>query len=280
MAKYPLYEKAKKCLWREYDEVFEIVKDSPYHRAFANEKIKHSFQVSGAGNGILKNEQCFKFESDDYLDVCRSAVLLHDIYRFKEVLGWFQTGQKIDHGVEGARYLKTMPDFNNILITLPIKHHGHMIEKLYEDPEYQSLDDDLKDKVKHISFAVRDADKIANWCLLCNSWNNKEIQDVWLPAPDDFSSAQGKINDELWTCFVRDEVAPNNLRRTNADAAVAIICWLFDMNYDYSIYYSKKLNLFDGFCNILEKLKADESHIKIVRQNMKQYVLKRFHVEI
>ena len=37
-----LYQKAKKLLKAEYERNFEIVKDSLYHKSYANEKIRHS----------------------------------------------------------------------------------------------------------------------------------------------------------------------------------------------------------------------------------------------
>ena len=147
MTKYPLYDKAKILVRKEYEDAFEIVKESFYHRSFANWKIKHTFQVSGAGNGILAHEPYFQNRSDEFIDICRTAILLHDVYRFREVTGWFQDDTKIDHSLMGAELLSQTKDFNDILITLPIKHHGNMIEKLYEDEAYQTLNDDLKDKM-------------------------------------------------------------------------------------------------------------------------------------
>ena len=204
--------------------------------------------------------------------------MLHDIFRFQEVRGWYETGKKIDHGIEGAKFLSLLTDFNNILITLPIKHHGHMIERMYEDEAYQALDEATKDQVKHIAFAVRDADKIANWYLLNTAWD--QIKEVWFHNPDDFSVKEAKINDKLWAYFINKEVAPNSLRQTNADHILAIICWLFDMNYAYSIYYCKKLKLFEGWLKILKKFNVEDNQIKAIHQTMKDFVLDRFKMQI
>ncbi len=278
MKRCPLYEKALKLLYKEYDDVFEIVKSSSYHRAFANEKIRHSMQVLGAGNGILKHEKYFLNKPSDFIETARVAILLHDVYRFKEILGWFESNTKIDHGEKGAEFLSQTDDFNNILITMPIKHHGHMIEKMYEDEAYQKLDDKTKDEVRHIAFAVRDADKIANWNLLKNEWEN--MKEVWLPYPNDHSKVQAEINKELWGWFMHFKVAPNNLRRSNADVAMSVICWLFDMNYHYSILYCQKLDLFKGMCEILRKFEVDEHKVKTVYQVMEDFVLKKFGIKI
>ncbi len=278
MKRCALYEKALKLLYKEYEDVFEIVKSSSYHRAFAHEKIKHSMQVLGAGNGILKHEKYFQNKPSDFVETARVAILLHDVYRFKEILGWFENNTKIDHGEKGAEFLSQTDDFSNVLITMPIKHHGHMIEKMYEDEVYQKLDDKTKDEVKHIAFAVRDADKIANWNLLKNEW--EKMKEVWLPYPNDHSQAQAEINQELFGWLMRSEVAPNNLRRSNADVAVSIICWLFDINYGYSIDYCKKLHLFENWCVILSKFGVETQKIDEIFCVMKDYVFKTFGVVI
>ncbi|HCU59307.1 MAG TPA: hypothetical protein DIC64_04930 [Alphaproteobacteria bacterium] len=277
MIRSALYEKALKLLQKEFADNFKIVVGSQFHEAYIKEKIRHSMQVAGAGNGILAHEEYFLRQSEDFVETARIAILLHDIYRFREVRGWFETGAKIDHGEKGAELLSQTKDFNNILITLPIKHHGHMIERMYEDKTYKALDEATKDEVKHIAFAVRDADKIANWNLLKNEWS--KMKSVWLPNPDDFSQSQTKINDELWDWFVREEVAPNTLRKTNADAAISIICWLFDMNYEYSISYCKKLGLFENWSVILSELGVEKQKIETVKKTMKNYLLKTFNVE-
>ena len=97
-----------------------------------------------------------------------------------------------------------------------------MIEALYDDAVYQNLDEKTKDEVKHIIFAVRDADKIANWNLLKNEW--EKFESIWLANPDDFSLAQAKISRWLWKYFIRQEVSPNRFRKTNADTMISVIC--------------------------------------------------------
>ncbi len=273
-----LYEKAKDLLWREYYENFEIVKGSDFHKAFINEKIKHSLQVAGAGNGIIKNENYFKNKTPEFIEITKTAILLHDIYRFREVRGWFETGEKIDHGVKGSEFLAQFEVFNNPLITIAVKHHGHMIEELYQDTTFQAFDPQIQDDIKHISFAVRDADKIANWYLVTHEFEN--MREVWLPHPFDTTKRQSDIDSTLLQYFFNCQVSPNKLRKTNADTAVSIMCWLFDMNYLYSILYCKRLKLFEAFCRILGLFQVDSQLIEQIRLTMQDYVFKKFHQEI
>ena len=271
---YPLYEQAKKFLMKEYESNFRFVQSSRYYTIYINEKIKHSFQVSGVGNGILMHEAYFKDKNRDFTDIARTAILLHDIYRFREIRGLFEANKHLDHSVCGAQFLKETKDFNNILITLPIKHHGHMIEALYEDEEYQKQDIATQEDVKNISFAVRDADKIANWHFLCHEWD--AIKDVWMEYPDDLSAKQGVINDKLWQFFIERKVGPRTLQITNGDRLMLLICWLFDINYAYSIDYSIKLDCFNGLCDLLRKVKVPEERICTVKHIIKDHVFEKF----
>lgn len=278
---YPLYQKAKELLYEEYHKNFEIVKESPYHRRYVDEKIRHSLQVSGAGNGILKHESYFQNRSEEFIDIAKTAILLHDIFRFNEVRILFETGNRIDHGAMGAEFLKQFPEFNNVLITLPIKHHGHMIEALYEDEEYQSITDDkLKQDVLHIAFAVRDADKIANWQIVTNEFDF--VKKVWLPFPEDNSEEQGMLPPESWAYFSKQEVVPHGVvkTQTNAGEILSMLCWLFDMNYRYSVYYCNRLNLFAGFFRLLEQIKVIPEEINNIRAVVKTFCKQKFDIEI
>ena len=273
--KYPLYEKAKELLYSEYQKNFEIVKDSDYHRGYMDEKIKHSLQVSGAGNGILRNEAYFQNRTPEFVEIAGTAILLHDIFRFREIKILYETGQKLDHGIKGAEMLKSMPDFNNILITLPIKHHGHMIEELYADEEYKAIgDEQIKEDVKHIAFAVRDADKIANWQFLMTDFES--IKQFWLKNTERNSNGQLNFTPQVWDCFSKQEVINNKLVKTNADKMLSVLCWLFDINYEASIKYSLKLNLFAKFYNCMIKEGINPQEVSAIKAVTEDYLQKHF----
>ena len=252
-----LLQKAEALLLKEYKEAFEKVKESAYYKDFVNEKYVHSLQVMGAGNGIIKNEPYFQNQTPQFIEICRVAILLHDIYRFREMVALCLTGEKNDHGVQGAEFLKQFEEFNHLYITLPIKHHGHIIEDLYDDLEYQNLDEKTQDIVKHICFAIRDADKIANWYPLCIS---DERFEFWFTGKEKPNSE--KITDSVWNCFINKRIVVREFSKTAADNAIETFGWLFDINYPYSIYYCRRLKIFEKMPDILRKLHIGESYIK------------------
>ncbi len=277
--KYPLYEKAKNLLFDEYNANYKIVKNSDYHRGYMNEKIKHSLQVAGAGNGILRNEPYFQNRSSEFVEIAKTTILLHDVFRFREIKFLYETGQKLDHGIKGAEMLKSMPDFNDILITLPIKHHGHMIEELYNDEEYKAISDEqLKENVKHIAFAVRDADKIANWQYLMTDFEN--VKTFWFKNTDRSSVAEMYVTPAVWQSFINQEVINNNLVKTNADTMLSTLCWLFDINYKASINYCIKLNLFNKFYKSIQTQGIKTDNLSEVEKVVKQFVKNKFNISM
>lgn len=270
-----LYQNAKILLKEEHDKNLKIVKSSDFHSAYIDEKLRHSLQVSGAGNGILRNESYFQNRSPEFLDIARTAIVLHDIFRFTEVRRWFLTGEKSDHGVEGAQMLKNIPEFSDIRITLSIKHHGHMVERFYEDPEYTEIADlNLKKDIEHIHFAVRDADKIANWQILTNEF--EDMRKVWLPHAEDRSKAQGKIDETAWKSFVNEQIVPRSCLKTNADELISVVSWLFDMNYKYCVTYCQNLDLFNKFFKLFEIIGTDPAQCQRIKEVVQAFVAKRF----
>ena len=82
-----MLENALNLLYSEYERCLSIVKNSDFHIRYAEEKIHHSLQVLGAGNYIIKHEKWFQKQNEDFIDMVKTAVLLHDVARFEEIIG-------------------------------------------------------------------------------------------------------------------------------------------------------------------------------------------------
>ena len=75
--------KAKEILDIEYNKWYVEIEDS-YQKDLMDEKIRHSYQVLGAGNFLLSHEDCFVNSSKLEIDKLKAIVLLHDVGRFYE----------------------------------------------------------------------------------------------------------------------------------------------------------------------------------------------------
>lgn len=263
-------EKAKELIDKEY-ELRRAENTGGFRLEVMDEKIKHSYQVLGVGNYLLKHEPYFANFSEQEKDCFRAAALLHDIGRFYEILKIGQ-GVRVDHGVHGAEMLRQIPDFCADEVVLPVRHHGHLIEALYEDEEYQALSDEMKDKVKHITFLVRDADKLANFYLLVLRF--KEMSPMFF-VESCFKNPHDKCFSEAarGDFFAHRTVLVKNI--TNfAEKALGYLSWIYDLNYTSSFVFMEKLNIVSR----MEKLFAqyfNEDEAKVIYAELDKYVCQK-----
>lgn len=245
-------DEAKKILNREYQEKYALA-HTDLQINFMNEKIKHSYQVLGAGNYILRHEPYFQNCSKEEISYYQGIVLLHDVCRFYEILEK-EKGNSIDHGIAGAEFLAKNTIFNKNDATLSIKHHGHLIERLYEDKEYLQLSLTEQEHIKKIAFLVRDADKIANFHLLAT--NFEEMHDLFFVAKN-FSDPHSKTVTPIARTDFMAHLSVNKSDIHNfADHALMMLSWIYDINYPSSFMFMEKLHtlekifdLFNAFWN-------------------------------
>ena len=234
-------DEALEFLHKYYADAKEYVKDSSYYTEYVEEKIYHSMQVVGAMKYIMKHEETFKNRSEDFIRCAKVATILHDVGRFQELKDLYDEAKKsnnsnslwtssLDHGCYGYEILKNSEQYNDPRIYIPVKHHGHMIEKLYEDEEFSGLKDEkLKKEITEIIFLVRDSDKAANYYLLTSKSNEK--------FPNVFNNPYTKEADalplapEMIEEFTQFQVVSKVKGYNYATRYLNILSWVFDMNY-------------------------------------------------
>ncbi len=271
-----MLRQAKQLLRREYDDCVKKVKDSAYFLSYADEKFIHSQQVLGAGNYILKHENWFAAQSKHFLDMTKAAILLHDIGRFDQISGQYaDRDAKFDHGPMGAMKLAQIPMFNDIRITLPIKHHGHLIDDFYADAQWTSLTNEkLKQEIKQIIFAIRDADKIANFNLIM--YNKNMLMPLFVPYLENMHDKRQQISYKVLKDFFAHTTIKHQHIATQADEMLTYIGWIFDINYSTSIRFCKKLNLIEMMFDTLLKFHNDKDLNDQLKNELNIYIKRRF----
>ncbi len=265
-----MLEKEKNLLQEEYLKCLEIAKHDKYMTSLTKEKITHSYQVLEVGNFLLKEENVFKNWSSQRIKEARTALLLHDIGRFAEITSKIQfPEQSTDHGILGYNILANIPEYYNPRIIIPIKHHGHMIEDLYNDPEFYTIEDpQLKYEIEKITFLVRDADKIANFKLLSESG-----QDIWkLFRLQKGLKEQTPISEIVYQTFLKQEVIRIADAKTNSDFILLLICWIFDLNYHSSFAYMQNNQCFEFLVEELRNSNSDSSTQHRIEQIIQDYL--------
>lgn len=265
-----MLEKEKDLLHQEYRKCLEIAKHNKLFTSLAKEKIQHSYQVLDAGNYILKEENTFKNWSTQRIKEARTALLLHDIGRFTEIIAKIQTPQQNnDHCILGYNILANIPQYYDPRIIIPIKHHGHMIEELYNDPEFYTREDpQLKYEIEKITFLVRDADKIANFKLLSESG-----PEIWtLFNIEKNTSQQTPVSPEALQTFLKQEVIRFKDVHTNSDCILLLICWIFDLNYASSFAYMQNNQCFEFLVEELRNSNSDSSAQHRIEQVIQDFL--------
>lgn len=268
-----MLENEKNILHNEYEKSLAHAKKNKLLTALAHEKIKHSYQVLDVGNYIIKNENVFKNWTSKRIKEARVSLLLHDIGRFPEITEKAQHPEQInDHGILGYNILANIPEYYNPRIIIPIKHHGHMIEELYNDPEYYTQEDpQLKYEIEKITFLVRDADKIANYQLLSQS--GKDIWSLFNITKD--IKQKTPLSDKVFSRFMNNEIILKQEVKTNSDYILLLICWIFDLNYASSFVYMKEKQCFDFLIEELRNSNSDFSQQKLIEDIISNYVKNR-----
>jgi hypothetical protein len=261
---------AKKILDHEYQEKYALA-HTDYQKAFMDEKIKHSYQVLGAGTYILRHEPYFAKCTKEEISYYQAIVLLHDVCRFAEILE-IEKGNRIDHGVAGAEFLANHTIFNKNDATLSIKHHGHLIEKLYEDKKYQRLSSIEQKHIQKIAFLVRDADKIANFNLLATNFS--QMKCVFF-VPHNFATPYNKtITPKALTDFMAHRSVNKTDIHSFADHALLIMAWIYDVNYQSSFTFLEKLGIIEKLFRFFSPY-WKKSDAKIFKQEITQFILNK-----
>ena len=265
-----MLEKAWQLLELQFNECFEIVKNDEFYRGYVLEKQRHSKQVAGAGNYIIPKIEWLKSKPAEYIEMVRTAVLLHDVCRFSEIAYRYKNEGKYDHGVAASELLKHTPLFGDIRIWLPIKHHGHCIEDLYNDEVYQNIaDKNLQKEVELICFIIRDADKIANLNMIANEEN---ILPLFLGRSCGDKLKDGQISQIVKDSAFTYNTAPRFDGATQGDHIMSYLSWFFDINYRYSIEYCKRLNVIPKIIGLFEKYCTDEDFKPKYISFVKEYI--------
>lgn len=264
-----MLEKAYELLREQYHACCDIVNNDGYCLHFAQEKWRHSMQVAGAGNYLVRHVEALKDKSGEYIELVRTAVLLHDVCRFAEIVHLYHGEKGYDHGVAGGELLKNMPRFMDIRIWLPIKHHGHMIEELYADDEYQNISNKkLQKEVEEICFIIRDADKIANLHMLAEEPNMRSL------FLGEEKVKEGFVSDEAKKKALEGIVVGREHRCNRTSSLVTYLSWYADINYHAAIDYCRKLGATDKLLSLFNQLCTDKEfanrYTEVVRKMLKE----------
>lgn len=274
-AEEKMLENEKTLIKNKYDEACKKVNNSEYHIRWLDEKIKHSYQVLGAGNYIIKHEKDFQTRPEEFIQWAKIAILLHDIGRFEEVYqNYIHPNERQDHGLIGAEILRNIPHYNRPEIVLAVKHHGHLLKRFYEDMEYTNISSQKqKSDIKTILSVVMDSDKIANFQMM--KQEREKFTYLFLKTRTQ-EQINAPLSSNILEYFFQCELIPNELVNSLSDYLLSLICWIFDLNYKTSFDFCQKLGLITNLLNILSEYNKDNDMQEKINCNIKNFLTRKY----
>ena len=147
-------------------------------------------------------------------------------------------------------------ELTNPFILIPVKYHGDLYaeENARKDLEnIENLSNEDKEIIIKLLRLVMDSDKLANLALF-------KTVDEW---HFNFLHLEEKaiISDECFESFCNRELVKIKDRKTLLDKILLVICWSYDLEYQYS----KEILLKEG--HLIDYLKMFDKYIEKFKDN-------------
>ncbi len=249
---------------------------------FAVKKYIHSIQVLQTGRKILEAEtQLFSLPGKQK-HLIETALLFHDIGRFKEAChmhdirfdgtrkSWFC--HKFDHGMVSAEIISSEPVYNDWRLILPLRHHGHLIEALYTDSDYQRLNANSRQEVNTIISVVRDADKLANLYAIKYK-DNFRNEPFFLTCSEELKFAPASLG--VLHDFLNRKVVKTTDIRSLTDRILCTLAWIHDFNFRSSVKIFQKEQYHLALFKELDIYTPDESVRNEIKSTFEKFLSER-----
>lgn len=253
-------------LFREkFRPLYAAVKGSGFCRRFAAKKYRHSVQVLTIGREIAARDEQLKKEDAAFHALGEKALLFHDVGRFMEVYemyrnnafadhgSWFS--KRCDHGLLSYEMMKNEPGYNDVRILAALKHHGHMMEEFYADPEFQDVaDPETGRQLLAILFWVRDADKLANFYI--QRYEDNLRKDPFFVTMSE-EVRRAPLSPEAVAQFEAGQVILTGTVKSYCDRLLCCLSWIYDLNYKASYRLCAEHGYFDMLLELLAEYNRD-----------------------
>lgn len=262
---------------QKFRPFFEAVKTSGFCREFAAKKYRHSVQVLQIGQEIAVRDETLRKERAPFFALGEKALLFHDVGRFMEIRkmyednffadhnAWFS--KHYDHGEMSWQMMKNESEFNDPRILAALKHHGHMMEKFYADPEFQNITDaEIRRQTLAILLWVRDADKLANFYIQRYEDNLKK--DPFFVTMSE-ETRRAPVSAEAYEQFAAGRVILTSTIRSYCDRLLCCLSWVYDINYRTSFQICAEYGYFDMLLELLAEYNRDRT--------LQQEIARRVH---
>ena len=215
----------------------ELPKDSFFKQSI-DHKFRHSVCVLQIGESIMNAEPELKFQSDNFKQMARVALLFHDVGRFEEAVKRYHTPDlksdarvlnQYDHALIGYEKLKNNPLYNDIRILLAVRYHSKMSDEVKNSSLWaKAQKSSFATEAEKILYLVRDADKMA---LLKDVKEKDQIRkDIFFKLLSEEALKAG-LSERVKQQFFNGQTIVSSFVYSFADRILLSLSWIFDLNY-------------------------------------------------
>lgn len=242
----------------------EYLKNYDLNDGMIKLKIKHTYEVVKKSEYIAK---ALNLEKED-IELAKIIGLLHDIGRFEQAkrTNDFSDLKGFNHANYGVKILFEEKMIRKFITT---DKYDKIIKKAIYNHNKYKIEDGLNEKELLHSKIIRDADKLDNFrvketenfeYMFHNLYNSKTIN-------------YDTISDKVYEDFMNHKSIKSEDRKTQIDFWICCIAFIFDLNFDVSIQYTKEHNYIDILVDRIEyKNTETKEKMEKIRQCAKDYL--------
>lgn len=220
-------------------------------------KVVHTYNVAENARKIARGLNL----SEEQQDLAELIGLLHDIGRFEQVRIYhtFSDKKSVDHAEKGADVL--FKD-NEIRKFLDDSKYDVIIDKAIRNHNKFVVEEGLSEQELLHAKIIRDADKLD----IFRAFLDEKLEDLVLLEVTDLPSEV--LSPETFDMFKEEKPMLYSKCKTNMDFMVAIIAFIYDLNFNESLTIIKEN---DYIHKLVEKINARDEYTRTMFNKVLEY---------
>ena len=238
-------------LEKQIEEFNKFVENYDMNNDNILRKYDHSFRVMNFSIEIAKDINL----KEKQIELIGIIGLLHDIGRFEQwkKFNTYSDLNSVDHANLGVDILKNNDYINNYIQD---ENSKNIIFKAIYNHNKLKIEEDIDFNTEIICKIIRDADKLD----IMQTQGNKEI-------PKNIKLNKEKIkNIYLKQCCI------NGKNADDVDIIIKILCFIFDLNFQYSFKYLQDENIIHDKIMLLKNNCSKDVNLDEIEKFLNEYI--------
>lgn len=235
--------------FKEYFENFDTTNENILR------KYTHSIRVMEYSLEIAKSLNL----PEIMIEIVGIAGLLHDIGRFEQWKKYetYSDLHSIDHGKLGVEILK----HNNYIkkYVFDDNYVNTIYSAVYEHNKYK-ISNNLSFNEEIVCKIIKDADKLDILETQCNSVKSNVI-----------------LHQEILENIYKKQLCINRKENNEADNVIKQICFIYDINFQYSLQYIKDKNIINNKLELIKNHTSENVNFSKIKIYLNDYLNSRIN---